>query len=122
MKRIGFAALLLATTSVAADDWVLLGSDGSGRTYLNAPSPSRTDARETRFQLKLVHDSARDLMGLRYDASIRRYAIACDSNLILSQQQLLLSHDEIVWTFPESTEPLAADRELPGELLRRICS
>lgn len=121
MKPLLPAALLLAAAAANAEDWILVAADEAGRTYLGASSMSRNEAREARFQLKLVHPGPRDMMGLRYDASLQRYALACESNRIVWSQKLLLNAGEVVWTFPESGDAAAADAVVPAEALRRVC-
>lgn len=123
--RVIVQAVLLAVLSTASaarsGEWLLVASDEVKRTYVEAAASARNRGGTTRFRMKLEYARPRDMMGLRYDASVWTYVVACDSNRMLWAQQVLVNEDETVWTFPESNEESRADRKMPREVFREVC-
>jgi hypothetical protein len=115
------AAALVLSTSAHAEDWVLLSSDDTSRTLLDAASVQRKSSDEVRFQIQRVHSAQKDMMGLQYNITRSRYLLNCQSGLVLFRQQFLLQDDEVVWTFPESDKAQKASMELPDGVMADIC-
>lgn len=121
MRKFVVAAALVLSTSAHAEDWVLLSSDDSSRTLLDAASVQRKSSDEVRFQIQRVHSAQKDMMGLQYNITRSRYLLDCQSGLVLFRQQFLLQDDEVVWTFPESDKAQKASMELPDGVMAHIC-
>lgn len=121
MRKFVAAAVLLLSTSAYAEDWVLLSSDDSSRTLLDAASVQRKASTEVRFQIQRVHSAQKDMMGLQYNITRSRYLLDCQSGLVLFRQQFLLQDNEVVWTFPESDKAQKASMELPDGVMADIC-
>ncbi len=121
LKNILLVMLLCWSGAARSADWVLVSSDETARTYLDASSVSRGASGETRFSLKLAYNNRRDMMSLEYNGALKNVVIACSSGMVLYRQQFLLNDDEVVWTFPESSKPDKADKELPEAIIRKVC-
>jgi hypothetical protein len=121
MRKFVVAAALVLSTSAHAEDWVLLSSDDTSRTLLDAASVQRKSSDEVRFQIQRVHSAQKDMMGLQYNITRSRYLLNCQSGLVLFRQQFLLQDDEVVWTFPESDKAQKASMELPDGVMADIC-
>jgi hypothetical protein len=121
MRKFVVAAVLVLSTSAHAEDWVLLSSDDTSRTLLDAASVQRKASNEVRFQIQRVHSAQKDMMGLQYNTTRSRYLLDCQSGLVLFRQQFLLQDDEVVWTFPESDKVQKASMELPDGVMADIC-
>ena len=121
VKRLLLLALLAVSPQAPGNDWTLLSSDDLSATYLDKASLSRNASNEVLFRIRLAYKRKRDMMGLFSDSATRDYVLACDARLVVSMQHLLWEGDEIVWTFPRATEKVRADRELPAELISRLC-
>jgi hypothetical protein len=121
MRKFVVAAALVLSTSAHAENWILLSSDDSSRTLLDAASVQRKSSDEVRFQIQRVHSAQKDMMGLQYNITRSRYLLNCQSGLVLFRQQFLLQDDEVVWTFPESDKAQKASMELPDGVMADIC-
>lgn len=121
MKTLAFVLLLCLSAAARGEDWVLISADDTARIFLDASSLSRATPGETRFTLKLAYKSRRDMMSLEYNAALKKLVVACETGLVLYQQQFLLNDDEVVWTFPESTKTEKAERQLPQAVISRVC-
>ena len=121
MRKFVVAVALVLSTSAHAENWVLLSSDDSSRTLLDAASVQRKSSDEVRFQIQRVHSAQKDMMGLQYNITRSRYLLNCQSGLVLFRQQFLLQDDEVVWTFPESDKAQKASMELPDGVMADIC-
>lgn len=121
MGKFVWAAWLLFAAGAHAQEWVLLTSDETSRTLLDAASVERNAPDEVRFQLKRVHTGQKDMMGLQYNATSSRYVLDCQAGLLLFRQQFLLKDEEVVWTFPESGKAQKASMELPEAVIDAVC-
>lgn len=121
MRRLGLVALLAVSPPVLCDDWELIASDEVSAVYLGGRAATFEAGREVRFRVKLVYRKRRDMMGLFYDTATKDYVLACAAGLVVSMHHLLWEGDEIVWTFPPSTEKAKAEQELPPGVFRRVC-
>lgn len=111
-----------ATSAVGTGgNWILLASDGSSSQFISTAATDGAPSGEARAQVKTVFRSAKDMMGLSYNASLTTYRLSCASAQVLSRQRFLLDDDLVVWTFPEVTDAQSARRELSESALNVIC-
>ncbi len=121
MKKIFLLVLLCLSAAAQGEEWMPLSADEGAQTLL-AISPARADRPgELQVQIKTAFINRMDMMGLQYDASLKKYVVSCASGTILSRQQFLLSGEEVVWTFPESRKEQKASPEIAPEVMNKIC-
>lgn len=121
MKHVMLVLLLCLSGMARSEDWALIATDDTARTFLDASSVSRATSGETRFSIKLVYHNRRDMMSLEYNGALKHFVLACGSGLMLYRQQFLMNDAEVVWTFPESSKHEKANRELPEAIIRKVC-
>ncbi len=121
MKKIVLTVLLGLSSAAQGQEWSLLAEDGSTRTFLATPSAGVNERGEIQLQIKTVFINRMDMMGLQYDASLKKYLVSCNAGTVLSRQQFLLNGDEVVWTFPESRKEQKASMEIAPDVLGKIC-
>ena len=121
MRKFIFAVLLLISAAARGNETVLLSTDELSRTFLILPLDDKTEGNKIRFQIKVVFNTPRDMMGLSFNATTKTYVISCKQDRILLKQEFLLDNDITVWTFPASKNKGKLSSEFSRDILAKIC-
>lgn len=121
MRKIIFIAFILISATVRGNESVLLSSDELSRTFLILPFGDKTESNKIQFQIKVVFNNPRDMMGLSFNTTAKTYIVSCKQDRILFKQEFLLDNNETVWTFPVSENKGKPTSEFSRDILTKIC-